>query len=231
MAHLFVEDLTVIDCSVLDPQRGLIGASWIVSVELIGGLDQQSKTIQHLSPASAVTQIKTDTINIELVTQFLVDLIMAELPDNVAELKLHLRNEDIDDAHYTYSHGLKKHDGNCQRIAHGHRSRIKIWQGEKRSQQLEQQVASQWQDIYLGSQEDIESQNDNSITFSYTSEQGFFRLSMPKSRCYIMPNDSTVECIAQYLAERLAQGVSEPIKVQAFEGVKKGAIHQSSKAQ
>jgi 6-pyruvoyl-tetrahydropterin synthase len=181
--------------------------------------------ISHCSPKTAVTLIDADSISIELVTQLLIDTIMAELPDNVASLKLDLHEEAIDGANYTYSHGLKKHDGNCQRIAHGHRSRIEIWRNDNRDHNLEQTVAEQWRDVYLGSQEDIESQNSDSISFAYSADQGTFRLTMPKNRCYVIPNDSTVECIAQYLAERLNKETGETVKVQAFEGVKKGAIH------
>ena len=53
--------------------------------------------------------------------------IKAFLPDNVTEVLVTLRNEDIPDAFYHYTHGLQKHLGQCQRIAHGHRSRIEIY--------------------------------------------------------------------------------------------------------
>lgn len=276
MAHLFVENLTVIDCSVLSNEHGLIGASWIVDIELIGALDQQNmvfdfahvkKTIKsaidqevdhkllvptqyrntsmiddgkyvhlqfiteqgdlikHNSPSDALCLIQSDTIDIDSTQHYLTKLLLEKMPDNVAQVVVKLREEQGQGSFYTYSHGLKKHDGNCQRIAHGHRSRIQIWLNEQRADHLEQQLANEWQHIYIGSQEDIIEQSDERISFAYVGDQGEFSLELPIARTYIIPSDSTVECIAQYLADKYAQQQSDQtIKVQAFEGVGKGAI-------
>ena len=41
MASLFIEQLTAIDCCYWHPQRGLVGETWLVDLELSGSLDRQ----------------------------------------------------------------------------------------------------------------------------------------------------------------------------------------------
>jgi 6-pyruvoyl-tetrahydropterin synthase len=80
--------------------------------------------IRHISPRCALTLLPVETVSAEALGRHLVEQLQALLPGNAQQLRLHLRPEGIDGAHYHYVHGLKKHDGACQRIAHGHRSRL-----------------------------------------------------------------------------------------------------------
>jgi hypothetical protein len=150
------------------------------------------------------------------------------VPNNVSTIHLTLRAEPPTEAQYHYSHGLKKHDGDCQRMIHGHRSNIQIFHNQQRSRAHEQQVAAAWQDIYLVTQEDIVGiQSFHGIecyVMRYQAQQGEFQLSWPVARCDVLNTDSTVELIAEHLLHKLvaAEPTSEWM-VKAYEGVHKGA--------
>ncbi len=280
---LFVQDLTVIDFSYLHKQRGMLGESFIVDVELHGGLDETAMvfdfakvkkvikqaidqlvdhklaiaadcsaltkqqvaemtvvsyqtargTLQLACPPSAFAFIPASEINEQSVAAFLVAQIKPLLPDNVEKLVLTLRPEQMKGFYYHYSHGLKKHDGNCQRIAHDHRSTIQIYADGMLSPRLNKAWCERWQDIYLGSQSDQVSAKQltyltpaaGDLSFRYQASQGWFELCIPKQHCELVPCDTTVECLADYIAEQLkAADSSKSYKVVAYEGVGKGAI-------
>lgn len=276
MTRLFVNRLTVIDCSFLDAKRGLVGESWQVDLELEGSLDEQGMVLDfgdikkqvkniiddtfdhkllvpanhpglnlnklgentqlnfalnkggeiiHHSPNDAVRFIDSTVVDIESLTPEVIAAIKPHMPSNVEAVRLRLWAEEIHDAYYHYSHGLKHHAGNCQRIAHGHRSRIQIMRNQQRDTELEQQWAELWCDIYVGTQEDVVNNNEDSVAFRYTSAQGEFFLSLPKQACYLINTDSTVENIAAHIAAKLqAENPQDEIRVYAYEGVDKGAI-------
>lgn len=277
MATLFVDNLTVIDFSYLHPQRGVVGESWIVDVELDGELNDEGMVFDfghvkkqikawiddsvdhcllvpeanpaitvmsgnnqhdiqlydqpdHLRarircPAEAVELLDCEKISIDAVTALLESLIKSRLPNNVRDVRLTLRIEAIAGAYYHYSHGLKKHKGDCQRIAHGHRSAIHVLVDGTRDAELEAYWAKKWQDIYLVSEEDIISEQDGLIHSGYDAEQGRFDIWLPQQRCDVLNTDTTVELIAQHLAKQTAaMHPGKTVQVRAFEGVQKGAI-------
>lgn len=280
---LFVRDLTVIDFSYLHQQRGILGESFIVDVELQGELDDtamvfdfgkvkkvikqaidklvdhklaiaadcprlaqsteqdmvlvsyQSErgTLQLACPAEAFAFIPGAAINEQSVGSYLEQQIKPLLPANVEKLSLTLRTEAISGFYYQYSHGLKKHDGNCQRIAHGHRSTIQIYADGMLAPRLNKSWCERWQDIYLGTESDLVGAEalqyltpaPDDLNFRYQAAQGWFELCIPAQHCEVVPCDTTVECLADYIAEQLKQADnSKQYKVVAYEGVGKGAI-------
>ena len=282
MNQLFVNNLTVIDFSYFDNQRGILGESWNVDIELTGELDHQgmvfdfghvkkkiksiidceldhrfvmtksaknfdmkregSNTLlawqnvmgsyQHTSPHEAILVLDIKTVNPKSIATYLQDVILKALPDNIKDVSIKLSQEEIDGAYYHYSHGLKKHDGNCQRIVHGHRSKIEIYENHQRNQILEDYWSACFRNIYIGTREDIsrESTLDGKehITFSYTALQGEFSVTLPKKRVYILDTDTTVELIADHIAQACTQKKpNNHYRVKAFEGIGKGSIATS----
>jgi 6-pyruvoyl-tetrahydropterin synthase len=284
MNLLFVQNLTVIDFSYFDAQRGILGESWIVDIELKGELDEQgmvfdfghvkkqikqiidleldhrfvissqqknldvkeskNKTTlkwsnvmgqyEHVSPSDAIVLLDSKTVNPKSVGSYLEEKIKSALPSNVQSVKLTLYDESIDGAYYHYSHGLKKHAGNCQRIVHGHRSRIEIFENHQRNHDLEDYWSACFRNAYLGTREDVskevEIEGKQHTCFSYSAAQGKFSVMIPTKRVYLIDTDSTVELIASHIAEECAKKKpNNHYLVKAFEGVGKGAIAERTR--
>ncbi|UYO74570.1 6-carboxytetrahydropterin synthase [Halomonas qinghailakensis] len=178
-------------------------------------------------PAQAFSLLPWDNITLERVTRYLSAQLTEQRPKNVHNVTLVLKDECIDGAAYSYTHGLKRHLGNCQRIAHGHRSRLYIWQQQARQPALENHWAAWLDNRYLLEKADIESQIDGKLTCRYRSAQGTFSITLPQDRCCILPKPTTVENIALWLANNIAQHSGHKTLVQAFEGIDKGATAEA----
>lgn len=182
----------------------------------------------HHSPLQAVSLLPLREISNAALETWLEHDLMRVVPANVSHVEIDLRHEDPAPAYFHYAHGLKKHDGNCQRIAHGHRSRLMIWENGERSEKLERHWTDAWKFAYLATETDRVRMQDGLSEFAYTSPQGNFRLSYPSARCHLMATDSTIECIAQHIAQQLkARNPAATYQVRAYEGVHKGAIAQA----
>lgn len=279
MACLFVEQLTVLDFSRLDRERGLVGESWIVDLELEGELDEQSMVLDFgavkrvareaveefadhkliaptqcgwleiaasaasgelrieapaaglrlRSPGVAVCCLDAAEVTMPALRVQLEERVAAAMPANVQTVRVALREESAPGAYYHYSHGLKRHAGNCQRIAHGHRSRIEVYTEGRRNDHWELYWAERWRDIYLGSREDLVAETQlgdrPALRFAYRARQGEFELEIWRERCEVLPADTTVERLAAYIAAELVRmDPDTAFRVRAYEGVQKGAV-------
>lgn len=275
---LFVDNLTNVDFSYLHAERGLLGESWLVQLELDGSLNEQGMICDFAVVKKAVKQWFDDTIDHSLVVPTgmprlnfqqedgytsidwryeqgdafycagpdesisLVDV--AEITEQslaawcrsrllelfpaeyVQGLNISFVAEQIDGAYYHYSHGLQQHDGNCQRIAHGHRSKIEIYLDGQRDKAVEAQWAEHLRDIYIGTRAHMtELSTHSSHHYAYQAPQGHFQLGLPARCCYVMDTETTVELIANHLAEQVKQRFPDAeVVVKAYEGVGKGAM-------
>ncbi|MBT1445699.1 6-carboxytetrahydropterin synthase [Shewanella sp. JM162201] len=205
--------------------------------------DSQVGSIHLACPSQAFALIPAEQVDFESVNAFLRKALREALPQNVDGIHLTLRIEALDSPFYHYSHGLKKHDGNCQRIAHGHRSPVQVFENGEAALHWNQYWAERWQDIYLGTEEDVVPVSELELSaqtrisdtshygFRYEAPQGDFQLAMPRPCCDILPHDTTVELLAEFMATTLAEKApGSHFKVIAYEGIGKGAISSAEKA-
>lgn len=216
----------------------------------VHALDNDESTVDLLRPGRAIhlrcpaqgfAFIPAPQVDKESVTRYLLGVLAKRLPSNIKDLSLTLRSERIEGAFYHYSHGLKKHDGNCQRIAHGHRSPVEILVDGERDEELEFNWAERWADIYLGTEEDrvalgelalseraeasLKEGDAHYIGFKYVAPQGLFQLAMPAAEVEMIDTDTTIELLAHYIAREVKKQVGDKfVKIVAYEGVGKGAI-------
>jgi 6-pyruvoyl-tetrahydropterin synthase len=185
--------------------------------------------LSHFSPEAAVALLDSDCVTDVAMIAYLEHILAPVLPSTVRKLSLTLRHEDpAACSYYHYVHGLKTHDGHCQRIAHGHRSRIMIWKNGARAPALEAAWAAEWKTAYLATRADILAEKNGMLEMGYEAGEGRFALSYPSHRCHILETDSTVEQIATHIATTLkAHDPAASFRVRAYEGVHKGAVAEA----
>lgn len=77
---------------------------------------------------------------------------------------------------------------------------------------------------YLLEEADITSRDNDFLTCGYRAAQGDFSITLPQSLCAVLPGPTTVENIAAWLAKEVATQSGVTTRIQAYEGINKGAI-------
>jgi len=202
-------------------------------------------SLEYVAPEQAFCLLPYSNANTESIQVYLNDLLIKQMPKNILEVEVKLREEE-NPITFHYTHGLKQHYGNCQRLFHGHRNTIEIWRNGVRNEKWEEQLSKEvfkgnihfafWDNIANkkailslsqsnGAPEGI-LHGDQLVEISYDGNQGKFTAKIPAQQVFILPCETTIENIAAYFARWVKTHWAQPtdrIMVVGYEGIGKGA--------
>jgi 6-pyruvoyl-tetrahydropterin synthase len=191
-------------------------------------LDEETHLI-YRAPEQAIALLETEGIDVEFLQGYLAASLAGTLPHNIDSVRFALYRHVAEGESLNYCHGLRVHQGNCQRLAHGHQSRIVIEVDGYRRIDLERAWSHRLHDHYLGAVSDIQARPEiaakDYIQFAYTSAQGDFFLELPADRCYLLNSSTTAEMIAEHVLSTLCLAYPQSsISVSFLEGIGKGIL-------
>jgi len=288
---LFYENVSLLDFAYWDKQKGPVGYSVRVHIELSGPTDSDGiisdfsttkkmvkkiiddyvdhrmlvpekmvmikddeviieekmnldEMFYYRAPKSAFCPIPEREINLTIVKQYLEETVVKNLPASISYVKVILEEEikDQDQYWFQYTHGLKNHYGNCQRLLHGHKNPVRIWVNKQRKPDLERYLVI---DVFKGSVhfafkdnlvnlDEITRKGINegslhdikTIHMKYGGNQGVFELKLPGRLVNLVNMETSVENLSKYFYSIICKKCeqNDQIMIQAFEGIGKGAI-------
>jgi 6-pyruvoyl-tetrahydropterin synthase len=131
-------------------------------------------------------------------------------------------NPDV--SYFQYTHGLKKHYGNCQRLLHGHLSPLHQPMMEASPAAL-LFLKNYLHGKHLVWKENIKSESATHLIEGYQANQGAFELEIDKRLCLVLEDETTIENMALFAKALLNQHF--PALSGTFylrEGLTKGAL-------
>ncbi|MEM6733271.1 MAG: 6-carboxytetrahydropterin synthase, partial [Myxococcota bacterium] len=209
-----------------------------VRVETVGERIRVSvgEALDYLAPPDAFAFFDADRVGPSEIAWMLRHAVLERTPSNVADVVFSLASE-ADVAvrpSYRYTHGLKRHEGNCQRLIHGHRNIIEVFVDGAPHREGEEKLAHLFDDVHFVHVEDVHENiaagvrgsDGEPVEVTYASSQGRFEGKLPRARVLGLDCEPTVENIASFAHRYLVEELNveeERLEVIAYEGIHKGA--------
>lgn len=203
-----------------------------------------NKSLYYEGPKEALCEIPFQYVSKEHIASYLEQELNNFFGSKFDQIKIALESESLDQKPIlSYTHGLKQHYGNCQRLFHGHKNSVDIWVNNEQRKDLESYLV---RDCFkanihfclkenIHNLEEVETYLQDSygtpdncpfVEIRYTSSQGDFRALLPSEMVYVLEDESTVENLSAHFAKLIRNkiGGTDKIKIKAYEGIAKGAI-------
>lgn len=192
----------------------------------------------YASPKGSVFPVHTVALKNTSIEQEFSRILRHRLPPTVSQLSVKLREEQIapTEASFRYTHGITGHNGLCQRLFHGHRSRMEIYIGEERRPDLEHFVVREilGNSVHIATLNQIKSGNgeigqrgktDEPLTLAYSGTLGNFEATLPSNRVFFVEGETSIESIAREIARviKREERPNDRIRAVCYEGIDKGA--------
>lgn len=210
---------------------------WILKSKARG--ETRETRWEYTCPKGSVFPVHAVALKQSVIEQEFARILRHRLPATVLGLSVKLREESIatTEASYRYTHGIQGHIGLCQRLFHGHRSRIEVYVGEERRPDLEHFISREifGSNIHIASLGQIKSgrgengkrgTTDEPVTLSFAGTLGMYEGTLPSNRVFFVEAETSIEAIARELARviKAEEKTSEMVRVVAYEGIDKGAV-------
>ena len=198
-------------------------------------MNSVSGTWRYSAPSCSVYLLESSELSTQQVETHAERIIKGRLPKTVSKVKVKLREERAEST-FRYTHGLPQHKGLCQRLLHGHRSKIMIERDGVRSSDCEDLITNTWlnQSIHIAEPKQFKSTpwkpyttgpEDQIAHLGYQSEEGLFELVLPASKVFIVEQATSIESIAKGFLKKLKSTFSQSnFVVIPYEGINKGGI-------
>lgn len=197
-------------------------------------------------PADAIYTIGGTTLDPrELAKQIIADL-RPHLPHSL-NIQLSLREKILSEgaAQFSYTHGISRHDGLCQRLFHGHTGELQLAGVAKGSISRAQLAKALSEDcfgdgLHIASKDQLVSKASHPLAkaaahlaesdhyfLTYEGTLGRYSAFVPKERTLLLPATASIEHLAGYVFDRLHAGHKElltaEVELRIWEGLNKGA--------
>lgn len=203
--------------------------------------------ITYECPEEGICLLPFSYVSKANIQTYLETIILKEMPKTVKAVKIKLRDERFgeDKPYFHYTHGLKQHYGNCQRLFHGHKNTVDVFINGQETFEFEEWLAKDlfnhsvhfclWENVV--NKDEIENVIKDKtpegrypelpeVKISYEANQGKFSGTLPGRAVYFLQDETTVENLSIHFAHLVKSQVGEHdnVIVHAYEGIAKGAI-------
>lgn len=195
---------------------------------------------EYTCPKGAVYPIRCLSLTPSVIEQELGRLLKHRLPGTITDIRVKLRSEVISptEAVFRYTHGIAGHQGLCQRLFHGHRSRIEIYVGEDRRADLEHFVVGEIfaATVHFATPEQLKNTAPwplstrgpagQTVSLDFKGTLGQYSANLPADHVFLVDQETSIECVSRSIAQAVRKKLpkAEVIRAVCYEGIGKGGV-------